>query len=105
MAVIGPHAIALSQDERDANTISGELEAVRLRGRKIEDKFHWEPVFSTGQHLLEPQLLELAQELFSRAREGNKLWARGEVVELRDGRGGELERRWTVWDAGYTDFC
>jgi len=105
MAVVGAHAIALSQCKRDATPISGNawtLEAARLRSRKTGNKFCWEIVFSTGQHSLESQLLEFVEELSCRTWEGNKLWKRGEVVDLGDGRHGKLVRKWTVWDAGYT---
>ncbi|KAL4073198.1 hypothetical protein V8B97DRAFT_1916599 [Scleroderma yunnanense] len=116
MAVVGVHAITLSQGRRggyipDSSSALEELmctfDAARLRGRKARDRFSWETVFSTGQRSLESQLVKFVEELSSRAREGNELWKRGEVVDIKLGDGSkheELVRKWTVWDAGYTSI-
>ncbi|KAL4081034.1 hypothetical protein J3A83DRAFT_4083772 [Scleroderma citrinum] len=116
MAVVGIHAITLSQGRRggyipDSSSALEELmwtfDAARLRGRKARDRFSWETVFSTGQRSLESQLVKFVEGLSSRAREGNELWKRGEVVDIKLGDGNkheELVRKWTVWDAGYTSI-
>ncbi|KIJ60924.1 hypothetical protein HYDPIDRAFT_116612 [Hydnomerulius pinastri MD-312] len=113
LAVLGPHAMGLSQGEGEDGRLSaiqsgesGTFHAVRLRTGKPEGLLGkmplliYETVFSTGCRSLDDQLRALLTALTAREREGKEPWQRGESIVLMEGREGK-PWTWVVWDAGY----
>ncbi|KAI6147853.1 hypothetical protein BKA82DRAFT_4145404 [Pisolithus tinctorius] len=98
MAVVGEHGMVLSHHRHVS-----PLRAARIKYAQNHetDEFEWETTYAIGDFSLEKQLERVANEMTSRAREGEALWKRGEIKVVKDREGGELGR-WTVWDAGYT---
>ncbi|KAF9238685.1 hypothetical protein BU15DRAFT_47441 [Melanogaster broomeanus] len=112
MAVLGPHAMALSQGDIEdesspaRGSAPGVFHAVRLRSDKPGSSRgeralpNYEPVFSTGCHTLDSQLAALVDALGERQRGGKELWQRGESVVLTSNQQGK-PLTWIVWDAGH----
>ncbi|KAF8841855.1 hypothetical protein BDN67DRAFT_479436 [Paxillus ammoniavirescens] len=112
MAVIGPHAMGLSQGDTEdefspvGQRGQGGFHAVRLRVDNAErlrgemPSQNYETVFSTGHTILDGQLGALVNALSEREREGKDPWQRGERVVLVSGQQ-ERPWSWVVWDAGY----
>jgi hypothetical protein len=112
MAVIGPHAMGLSQgDPEDESSPVGQrgqggFHAVRFRADNPErlrgerPPQNYETVFSTGHTILDGQLGALVNALSEREREGKDLWQRGEGVVLISRQQGK-PWSWVVWDAGH----
>lgn len=119
LAVLGQHAIALSQGEAEDGVLHSSkskdkdeesFHAARLRSVKRELSLgkmslaNYETMFTTGNQLLDDQLGALVDALTAREREGKEPWKRGESVVLMEGRRDrDLGKpwTWTVWDAGY----
>lgn len=91
MAVLGPHALALTQETKDS-TMPRRFWAVRMHQRTgtVPDtlKTVWEIVFSTGSSAQEREL----KELVGLADQASQ-YARGSDIYLGS-------RCWVVWDAG-----
>ncbi|KAF9221711.1 hypothetical protein BS17DRAFT_757056 [Gyrodon lividus] len=111
MAVLGPHAMGLSQGGTEEESSParcrglGVFHAVRLKSDKLEslqgESLHsnYETVFSTGHNTLDGELAALVDTLIARQREGKEPWQRGERVVLMKSREGK-PWTWIVWDAG-----
>ncbi|KAF9221709.1 hypothetical protein BS17DRAFT_238866 [Gyrodon lividus] len=90
MAVLGPHALALSQDQEMPGGAK-RFHAVRMEQRPTsaqDTETTWNIIFSTGYAEQEKELSDLLELV----GQGHKC-ARGSEVNLGS-------RTWTVWDAG-----